>query len=81
MPRQPCSGAAAGKPHCAKSSVPSQRQLGAPPRPEQGLLIAKHLYDTVGGHSERAGDPEHDLLRRIGRRRIVKLATQAFGSP
>ena len=53
--------------------------LGAPPRPEQGLLIAKHLYNTVGGHSERAGDPEHDLLRRVGRRRIVKLATQAFG--
>jgi glycosyltransferase involved in cell wall biosynthesis len=53
--------------------------LGAPPRPEQGLLIAKHLYDTVGGHSERAGDPEHDLLRRVGRRRIVKFATQAFG--
>jgi glycosyltransferase involved in cell wall biosynthesis len=53
--------------------------LGAPPSPEQGLLIAKHLYDTVGGHSERAGDPEYDLLRRVGRRRIVKLATQAFG--
>ena len=43
------------------------------------VLIAKHLYNTVGGHSERAGDPEHDLLRRVGRRRIVKLATQAFG--
>ena len=55
--------------------------LGALPGPEQGLLIAKHLYDTVGGHSERAGDPEHDLLRRVGRRRIVKLATQAFGGP
>lgn len=53
--------------------------LGAPPHPEQGLLIAKHLYDIVGGHSERSGDPEHDLLRRVGRRRIVKLTTQAFG--
>lgn len=52
--------------------------LGAPPRPEQGLLIAKHLYETLGGHSERAGDPERDLLRRVGRRRIAKLATQAF---
>jgi len=53
--------------------------LGAPPRAEQGLLIAKDFYDAVGGHSERAGDPEYDLLRRVGRRRIVKLATQAFG--
>ncbi|MGC1778546.1 MAG: glycosyltransferase [Xanthobacteraceae bacterium] len=53
--------------------------VGAPPRPEQGLLIARQLYDALGGHSERAGDPERDLLRRLGRRRIIKLATQAFG--
>jgi len=52
--------------------------LGAPPRPEQGLLIARRLYDTLGGHSAAAGDPEHDLLRRVGRRRIARLATQAF---
>jgi len=54
--------------------------LGAAPRPEQGLLIARRLYDAVGGHSERAGDPERYLLRRLGRRRIAKLATQVFGS-
>jgi glycosyltransferase involved in cell wall biosynthesis len=54
--------------------------LGAPPRPEQGLLVAKDFYQASGGHSEAAGDPERDLVRRIGRRRIVKLATQAFGS-
>jgi glycosyltransferase involved in cell wall biosynthesis len=52
--------------------------LGAPPRPEQGLLIARQLYDAIGGHSERAGDPEHDLVRRIGRRRIARLTSQAF---
>jgi hypothetical protein len=55
--------------------------LGAPPRPEQGLLIARKLYDGVGGHSGRSGDPERDLLRRLGRRRIAKLSTQAFGNP
>ena len=32
--------------------------LGAPPRPEQGLLIAKDFYDALGGHSEAAADPE-----------------------
>jgi glycosyltransferase involved in cell wall biosynthesis len=53
--------------------------FGAPPRPEQGLVIAREFYAAVGGHSERAGDPEHDLLRRVGRRRIVSLATPAFG--
>jgi hypothetical protein len=52
--------------------------LGAPPRPEQGLVIAKDFHAALGGHSDRTGDPEHDLLRRIGRRRIVKLGTQAF---
>ncbi len=54
--------------------------FGAPPRPEQGLLIARQLYEAVGGHSERAGDPERDLLRRIGRRRVATLTTQVFGS-
>jgi Glycosyl transferase family 2 len=52
--------------------------LGAPPRPEQGLVIARDFYAALGGHSEQSGDPERDLVRRIGRRRIVKLATQAF---
>jgi glycosyltransferase involved in cell wall biosynthesis len=52
--------------------------LGAPPQPEQGLLIARDFYHAVGGHSDAAGDPEHELLRRVGRRRIVKLATLAF---
>jgi glycosyltransferase involved in cell wall biosynthesis len=52
--------------------------LGAPPRPEQGLLIARDFYAAIGGHPDAAGDPEHELLRRVGRRRIVKLATPAF---
>lgn len=52
--------------------------LGAPPRPEQGLVVARDFYAALGGHSEHSGDPERDLIRRIGRRRIVKLATQAF---
>jgi len=51
--------------------------LGARPRPEQGLIISKRLYDALGGHSERAADPETDLLRRIGRRRIGRLASGA----
>lgn len=54
--------------------------FGAPPRPEQGLLIARQLYDAVGGHSGHGGDPERDLLRRLGRRRIARLSTQAFGT-
>jgi len=52
--------------------------LHARPRPEQGLLISRQLYDSLGGHSETTAEPETDLLRRITRRRIVTLSTAAF---
>jgi glycosyltransferase involved in cell wall biosynthesis len=54
--------------------------LVAKPRPEQGLIVAKRFYQSVGGHSESAADPEADFLRRIGRRRIATLAARAFPS-
>ncbi len=47
--------------------------LGSRPKPSQGLLIAKPLYQKLGGHSARAADPEADLLRRLGRHRITTL--------
>jgi hypothetical protein len=47
--------------------------LGARPSPSQGLLTAKSLYQSMGGHAAKAADPETDLLRRLGRRRIVLL--------
>ena len=49
--------------------------LGGRPRPEQGLLIGRQFYDALGGHT--AADAETDLLRRIGRRRIVMLGCAA----
>jgi len=48
------------------------------PRPEQGLVIAADFYHRTGGHFEQAADPESDLLRRIGPRRIARLSTRAF---
>jgi glycosyltransferase involved in cell wall biosynthesis len=51
--------------------------LGARPRPQQGLIIAKRFYEDVGGHAEGAADPEADLIRRIGRRRLARLASIA----
>ena len=48
--------------------------LGARPRPEQGLLIAKAVLRRARRpFARRAADPETDLIRRIGRRRIVML--------
>jgi hypothetical protein len=46
------------------------------PRPEHGLIIARQLYEALGGHGEHA-DPEADLMRRLGRRRIVLLRSGA----
>jgi glycosyltransferase involved in cell wall biosynthesis len=45
------------------------------PGPDQGLLIAKTLYERLGGHSPAVSDPETDLLRRITRKRLVVLRT------
>lgn len=52
--------------------------LGGNIRPEQGLLIGNDFYRQIGGHSEHAAEPERDLIRRIGQRRIVTLSTGVF---
>ena len=49
------------------------------PHPEQGLMISRAAYDRLGGHREAAADPEGDLLRRLGRRRILTLRSVATG--
>jgi hypothetical protein len=51
--------------------------VGALPRPERGLLIAKSHYDALGGHRASDTDPERGLLRRIGRTRIELLRSRA----
>jgi len=43
-----------------------RRLLPARPRPDDGLLVAKRLYEAVGGHPETA-EAEAALLRRLGR--------------
>jgi hypothetical protein len=53
--------------------------LAGRPRPEQGLLISKPFYDQLGGHAAHA-KAETDLLRRIGRRRMVTLRCAAVSS-
>jgi hypothetical protein len=54
-----------------------RRAVGARPLPQQGLLIAKRLYDELGGHDEQSSEPERDLYRRLGRKRIVLLRSSA----
>jgi len=51
--------------------------LGAWPDAGQGLVIAKSLYAALGGHRDVRA-PERDLLRRIGRKRLLRLRTGAI---
>jgi hypothetical protein len=55
--------------------------LGGRPRPEQGLIISQRFYAALGGHAEAAADAETDLIRRIGRRRLVRLPSSAYRAP
>jgi glycosyltransferase involved in cell wall biosynthesis len=42
------------------------------PNAAHGLVISKALYRRLGGHRDER-DADHALIRRIGRRRIVRL--------
>jgi glycosyltransferase involved in cell wall biosynthesis len=46
--------------------------IGGGAKPEHGLLIARQVYDDVGGHPN-GEDAEAVLLRRLGRRRLAML--------
>lgn len=52
--------------------------LARRPHPDQGLVIARHFYDELGGHHDGV-DPEANLLRRVGRR-AVRLRSSASPS-
>jgi glycosyltransferase involved in cell wall biosynthesis len=51
--------------------------LGARPQPRQGLVISQRFYQQLGGHDAGGSDPERELLRRLGRRRITLLRSNA----
>ncbi|GLK67772.1 glycosyltransferase [Hansschlegelia plantiphila] len=48
------------------------------PRPEQGLLIHKSFYERLGGFRPLPAMADADLIRRIGRGRIVRLRARAL---
>jgi glycosyltransferase involved in cell wall biosynthesis len=45
------------------------------PSPDQGLMLRKSFYDTLGGHRPDVRDAEADLIARVGRLRLVRLRT------
>ena len=55
-------------------------RLFALPYGDQGLLITRALYDAVGGFRDIPLMEDVDLVRRIGRRRMVSLPARAITS-
>ena len=47
---------------------------------DQGLLLSRRLYDEAGGYRPLPLMEDVDLVRRIGRRRIERLAVEAITS-
>jgi rSAM/selenodomain-associated transferase 2 len=50
------------------------------PYGDQGLLIARTLYDAVGGFAPLPLMEDVDLVRRLGRRRLAPIGTRCFAS-
>jgi hypothetical protein len=50
------------------------------PYGDQGLLIARSLYDSVGGYAPLPLMEDVDLIRRLGRHRLAPIAANAVSS-
>ena len=64
-------------PHGAGPLARLKNMLRTGPKPKQGLIIAKRHYDSLGGHRNGLADCETDLLRRLGRHKVM-LRTAAI---
>jgi hypothetical protein len=68
------SGPGALRPRLRDALLAAWSAIGGRTTARQGLLIAKAQYEALGGHRE-VPDPEQELIRRVGRRRIVLLTS------
>ena len=50
------------------------------PYGDQGLLISRSLYDAIGGFAPLPLMEDVDLVRRIGRRRLVRIGARCIAS-
>lgn len=65
---------------CLEAVVRWRCRLFALPYGDQGLLISRALYDRVGGFRPLPLMEDVDLVRRLGRRRLLFLAVAAVTS-
>ena len=67
-----------GEARRAEAKAALRTSLFALPFGNQGLLISKRLYQKVGGYRPVANMEDADIVRRIGRRRLVSLRSRAI---
>ena len=70
----------AGAARRREAMVAARTSVFALPYAEQGLLIPRRLYQKLGGYREVAME-DADLVRRIGRARLVRLRSRAVNTP
>src|SRR5258706_2531053 len=66
-----------GEARRAEAKASLRTMLFALPYGDQGLLIPKRLYHKIGGYRALRDMEDADLVRRIGRRRLVRLRSRA----
>ncbi len=66
-----------GEARRAEAKAHLRTALFALPYGDQGLLIPRRLYQKLGGYRALADMEDADLVRRIGRRRLVSLRSRA----
>jgi rSAM/selenodomain-associated transferase 2 len=63
-----------------EAGVDGRSRLFALPYGDQGLLLSKALYESVGGYRPLPLMEDVDLVRRLGRRRLAPLRARAVTS-
>src|SRR5665213_2054479 len=66
-----------GEARRAEAKAALRTALFALPYGDQGLLIPKRLYQKIGGYRALADMEDADIVRRVGRRRLVSLRARA----
>jgi glycosyltransferase involved in cell wall biosynthesis len=67
-----------GEARRAEAKAALRTALFALPYGDQGLLIPKRLYKKLGGYRALTDLEDADLVRRLGRRRLVSLRARAI---
>jgi glycosyltransferase involved in cell wall biosynthesis len=67
-----------GEARRAEAKAALRTAMFALPFGNQGLLISKRLYQKIGGYRPVASMEDADIVRRIGRRRLVGLRSRAI---